>query len=323
MSSTNNNSISQEKLIKYILRSALGIIIIMIFGSAYLMYQAHQSVPSPRIIPTPGSMPIRHVVINDPIPSGDSLLYNRIEYDEKIIAQLTARIDTLAYSNAILMYHNENLINDLRQETNNNIDKMNAWLTFWVATAGILAIILPIIVQIQFNRNERAKIKDEQKQLVEGIDGIKKGFDDDILKAKELVDQSRKDALMWENLTNLRIGLDTKVLIPISNPAHPLTTDMWDEIMNVFEKRIRDIAKNEIITKKDRDRLQRLLIPIMGYLMEFKRHVSQPHRLRSIMAANDQAVLIFNNLKELNFGSSSLLNKKLEKLISNLRNILC
>ena len=62
--------------------------------------------------------------------------------------QLIGLVDTCStYDSAIaaiyasqitIVESQDNLINDLRQETNNNIDKINALISFWVGIMGLL-----------------------------------------------------------------------------------------------------------------------------------------------------------------------------------------
>lgn len=49
----------------------------------------------------------------------------------------------------------ENVLNDLRQESNNIINKVNGWLGFWIAILAIFTGLLPIIIQyVVFKRQK-------------------------------------------------------------------------------------------------------------------------------------------------------------------------
>lgn len=57
-------------------------------------------------------------------------------------------LNTLLFSNQKdLRERQTELIADIRQETNNNIDKMSAWLAFWITVLGFVGIACPVAYQ--------------------------------------------------------------------------------------------------------------------------------------------------------------------------------
>ncbi len=52
----------------------------------------------------------------------------------------------------------ENVLNDLRQESNNVINKVNGWLGFWIAILAIFTGILPIIIQHVIFRRQQIEL---------------------------------------------------------------------------------------------------------------------------------------------------------------------
>lgn len=84
------------------------------------------------------------------------------------------KIDTLiSVVNEWNNYREENIsqgLNNLRQETNNVIEKQNAWLAFWIAILTIVGALIPSLLQL---RNER-RIDSELKKIIEQHDNIEK-----------------------------------------------------------------------------------------------------------------------------------------------------
>lgn len=69
------------------------------------------------------------------------------------------RIDSLSVALSAMKYdfihHQENTLNDFRQETNNIINKLNGWFAFWIAILAILGGIIPLIIQYaQYKKSE-------------------------------------------------------------------------------------------------------------------------------------------------------------------------
>ena len=72
-------------------------------------------------------------------------------------------------SQKLLFKHQEQLTDDIRQETNNIINKMNGWLGFWMGVMAILGVFVPIALQFKLyreNRDNDARLRQEyQKEL--------------------------------------------------------------------------------------------------------------------------------------------------------------
>lgn len=61
----------------------------------------------------------------------------------------------------------ENLLNDLRQESNNIINKWNGWFSFWIALLALLAGIIPLLAQMKVSAENRKLIEESIKELEE------------------------------------------------------------------------------------------------------------------------------------------------------------
>lgn len=82
----------------------------------------------------------RNVRVKNSVISGDKALIEKVNGLEKEM---------------------DNLIADIRQETNNNIDKINLWLSLWMAVIAIFCGFIPIIIQYRLYIINRDKLEEE------------------------------------------------------------------------------------------------------------------------------------------------------------------
>lgn len=69
-------------------------------------------------------------------------------------------------SQKLLYLRQDQLTDEIRQETNNMINKMNGWLGFWMGVMAILGVFVPIALQLKLyreNRDNDAKLRQEYK----------------------------------------------------------------------------------------------------------------------------------------------------------------
>lgn len=89
--------------------------------------------------------------------SNIALPANETEFqDVTIVQRLQNQIDELRANQ-------ENVLSDLRQESNNIINKFNGWLGFWTAILAIFGGIIPIVLQYIL----REKSKKEMEEMFE------------------------------------------------------------------------------------------------------------------------------------------------------------
>ena len=89
--------------------------------------------------------------------------------DSAYIATMRERLDTLVdvikLNNQYSKDQYQNGLADLRQETNNVIDKQNLWLSFWMGILALVGGLLPFFAQM--------KLSSEQKQEIEELRRLK------------------------------------------------------------------------------------------------------------------------------------------------------
>lgn len=139
-------------------------------------------------------------------------------------------------------YYNDAL-NDLRQESNNNINKWSAWLGFWISILALLMGLLPIAIQFKLSNRSEKRLEREFKRLEEQFHK----------KEEELeLRLSRKSKIVDYNLRKQELGrLKSKVV----------------NVINAI-----DLSKNNKLLTDSQERellLRALLVDLRKQLCEF------------------------------------------------------
>lgn len=98
--------------------------------------------------------------------------YNHISLTNKkdsielnVIVQRLIKNNEIVYNNyKYLNEKQESLVQDIRQETNNNINKLNMWLSFWIGMLAVFGVLSPIVAEYRYktsNKDEMNKLKNE------------------------------------------------------------------------------------------------------------------------------------------------------------------
>lgn len=81
--------------------------------------------------------------------------------DPAALESLDSALIRMDYQYAVAEQRYNQTIDDLRQETNNNINKINGWMAAWMALLGILGIFIPIVYQYSLYRRFQSELTDE------------------------------------------------------------------------------------------------------------------------------------------------------------------
>lgn len=73
---------------------------------------------------------------------------------------------------------NRDLIDDVRQETNNIINKVNGWLGFWIAVLALVGGIVPIVIQFVYMHGKNKDFDKLSAQVTNEFETIKTEFQD-------------------------------------------------------------------------------------------------------------------------------------------------
>lgn len=88
-----------------------------------------------------------------------------VQRDSMMIRHTDSVMGILRNNQMVLIQRQADLINDIRQETNNIIDKFNAWLAFWLAVMALLGVVVPIALQYRLGINQKEELEREENRL--------------------------------------------------------------------------------------------------------------------------------------------------------------
>lgn len=121
---------------------------------------------------------IKHTNINENLDSSYKKENNVITVGPQIVIQVDSMnkvVNTLPYD---YLDHSESFINNIRQETNNNLDKLSAWLSFWIAVVALLGVFVPFSFQFFVYKRDEEKLRSQKKEL----DILRKQYEIEIAK---------------------------------------------------------------------------------------------------------------------------------------------
>lgn len=111
--------------------------------------------------------------------------------------------------------HNADLILDVRQEVNNNLDRISIWLTIWVAILGLLGVFIPLFMQFTVFKNEKSRIDETIAKADNKLIEIEQKADKDIKEAKQevMAIASQEHVKEIQRLANaLNLGIDFRLI---------------------------------------------------------------------------------------------------------------
>lgn len=150
-----------------------------------------------------------------------------ISDNQKVIGDnellLQSRTDSLAREN-------KRLNDDIRQETNNIVNKMNAWLAFWIAALAFVGVIIPIALQFKLYREEKDKAREFRDSLRKELDDVIRSNVKRVDEVeKELTDQQSSSIAEFERKNkNLEINI-TGYIENLKSQMHAMKEDFIDK----------------------------------------------------------------------------------------------
>lgn len=211
---------------------------------------------------------------------------------DRIERNLQARIDSLAKEGFNMQRQFDNSLSDLRQESNNNINKVNGWLGFWIALAAILGVGIPICSQIIISKEMRDEIAECKKEL------------------------GRKDLKIQKLIAQMRFGIDNKLIT--ADSSNRFAQHTWTEILDDIEELSSDIFDKKLTTK-DRYMVQGLLIQLSELITEMMQRI-YTDRSRDFQQSIDKVRNLFVKLDNGEPDEESL-RKDFKHLINRLRTL--
>lgn len=227
----------------------------------------------------------------------DSLYSNAINtYSGNSLREMKMRL-------VFMERQHSNLIADLRQETNSNIDKMNAWLGFWIAILAVLCAIIPILIQYRIYRESRDKQRELHNQLC-------------VLQNQLCVLQSQLQ--MSEQLYCLRVNFQCSILADSTN-RNELTNQLIGSLVLSFRDYKEYIDRPDTLTEERKNKFLVELIRLWEIIDQIiirpqNRNVRKLYILRDTIS---KIILILSN----GTFSQDKFSKEFSSLILQLNNL--
>ena len=97
--------------------------------------------------------------------TGDSVLNNNDRLELDSLKQILQKSKKEEYAEGI---------NDVRQETNNIINKINGWLSFWLAILTLIGGVLPVVLSWRQEQDNNKKFSDLGNDITDRGNKIEK-----------------------------------------------------------------------------------------------------------------------------------------------------
>lgn len=153
---------------------------------------------------------------------------------------------------AYIELQQERMVNDIRQETSSNLDKLNCWYAFWVAILTLLCGIVPILTQYKIYHDSKSRMDAVYREIEETQFRIEKELSSSSLQM--MVSSIRED-------TNNRLFSD-------SNMRSRLITHLLGETRNIINEMRHAMAygQNGFVSEADRPCYIAMLVQVFDLL---------------------------------------------------------
>lgn len=158
-----------------------------------------------------------------------------------------------------------NYLSDLRQESNNNINKYNGWLSFWVVLITILLTLVPLYVNYKAERQYKRKIDNALSEL-------RKDYEEELKSRQQEVDKLKKD-IDALNSHFRQLHVQQSAIGIGSVHAQKIFADTsrrdcyWHSFLNDFQLNLRDFVNDYKECHKDNRYLECDLKPLREVLL--------------------------------------------------------
>ena len=143
---------------------------------------------------------------------------------------ISMKLETIRCNQLHLLEQQDRLIDDFRQEMNNNINKINTWLAYAIGIMGLVGVFIPIVIQFKIRSDEKEltdkNLKEFKEKMEEfdrlaqrnegrinqGIKDFKEEIAEEIIKVDRQMQEQRDDLeKKFQQLDQLYIQEDNKI----------------------------------------------------------------------------------------------------------------
>lgn len=219
----------------------------------------------------------------------DSITANDI-LDSIVITNRLSRqqIDLFVRNQQLLLHRQDTLADDLRQESNNLINKTNGWLAFWITVMTITGVIIPLALNYKTskeNKEELLKALEEAQRIGHSIDKLE----------------------MTRLVKNFEMICNSTVL-QNSPERNTVAQNTWSEISSKY------IQLVKLYISEDSNAIERndITVAILNILSAFSTiRIYQKRRKRKIQHLEDVGKQLLNKLTD-----NKLSKQKITPLLS-------
>lgn len=140
-------------------------------------------------------------------------------------------VEIVRCSQLMLLRQQEILVDDVRQEMNNHINKMNTWLAYALSLMAVLGVFLPLALQYHIQQQDQKRFEELLKEQNIEFEKQKESFD----KLKDSFNKQIELSELAAHYNAFYIGIDTDVLAQHDNREHLYRT-IWNETLRSFSK---------------------------------------------------------------------------------------
>lgn len=213
----------------------------------------------------------------------------KVSVDTSYVHRIDRVLQTVEQNQKQIVGRQDDLIADLRQETNNNIEKTTAWATLWITVMAFVGTLIPALLSVwTHHRDEKEKNKFENK-----IAEIEQKWN----KLERSMIQELEKLQLSINVINLNNGLDNKIFDTIPNSLG-IKKAVFDGIIKEFEDIVKFLEENADTEQEinPREVITSSLICIHSAIQSIQHHTPSMQNKLNVKLCQDQ---IYDILKEM------------------------
>lgn len=252
---------------------------------------------------------------------------DRLAPSDTIGRRMLESLETMRASQIMLMRDHDNLVNDFRQEMNNNINKVNTWLAFAIGIISILGVFVPLVLQYKMQTHYDAKfieLADKQQLTMRTRLNEIKVVKDELDTLKEKWKHELELSEMGLHFNAFQIGIHDGSMHHNPN-REVIFKHVWSKAVSSFDSLVK--SWNKTTPGSDIDKELEIfqmegLIKLYAMVNILKTH-DPKRRHRLLWNITDKIESILNELnKELHTTQSrELVSQKMEDLLKKLNEV--
>lgn len=111
------------------------------------------------------------------------------------------KLDSINGIQLIIVERQADLINDIRQETNNNIDKLNLWLAFAIGILGLGGVVFPIFSQYRIHVDNEREIDRKFGELESKFSNYRTTLENKLIDSEKKVESQSQRNIRYLRIT--------------------------------------------------------------------------------------------------------------------------